>query len=395
MFYAGIDIAKYKHEATIIDSSGKALFDSISFSNTKEGCDKLLALFEKAGASPDALVIGMEATGHYWLSAYAFLIELGYDVKVINPIQSEAFRKMYIRQTKNDSKDSFIIAQIMRFGQYSSTSLSEESIVALRQLSRYRLSLVDSCGDCKRRVIALLDQVFPEYDSLFSDTFGVTSKEILLKYPTPEEMLTLSGRKLTSLLRKASRGRFGEEKAKQLKAVASSSFGVSFAKDAFSFQIKQLVEQLVFLETQIENLEKEISVLLHQVGTVITTIPGIGDVLGAIILSEIGDINRFDSPAKLVAFSGLDVKVSQSGEFIGTKNKISKRGSPYLRRAIWLAATRAAFCDPILSEYYQSLRSRGKHHLTAVGAIARKLCNIIFIILKENRPYQTIPPSKS
>lgn len=394
MFYAGIDIAKYKHEATIIDSNGKALFDSISFSNTKEGCDKLLSLFEKAGAGLDSLVIGMEATGHYWLSVYAFLAELGYDVKVINPIQSEAFRKMYIRQTKNDSKDSFIIAQIMRFGQYSATALSEESTVALRQLSRYRLSLVDSCSDCKRRVIALLDQIFPEYDRLFSDTFGVTSKEILLKYPTPEDMLTLSTRKLTALLSKASHGRFGEEKAKQLKSVAASSFGVSFAKDAFSFQIRQLMEQIVFLENQIEDLEKEISALLHQAGTAITTIPGIGDVLGAIILSEIGDINRFDSPAKLVAFAGLDVKVSQSGEFIGTKNKISKRGSPYLRRAIWLAATRAAFCDPTLSEYYQSLKSRGKHHLTAVGAVARKLCNIIYTILKENRPYQKLPPAK-
>lgn len=394
MFYAGIDIAKYKHEATIIDSDGKALFDSISFANTKEGCDKLLALFERSGAGLDTLVIGMEATGHYWLSVYAFLIELGYDVKVINPIQSEAFRKMYIRQTKNDSKDSFIIAQIMRFGQYSSTALSEESIVALRQLSRYRLSLVDSHSDCKRRVIALLDQVFPEYDRLFSDTFGVTSKELLLKYPTPEDMLALSTRKLTTLLRKVSHGRFGEEKAKQLKSTAVNSFGISFAKDAFSFQIRQLMEQIVFLENQIKDLEKEISVLLHQTGSLITTISGIGDVLGAIILSEIGDINRFDSPAKLVAFAGLDVKVSQSGEFIGTKNKISKRGSPYLRRAIWLAATRAAFCDPILSEYYQSLRARGKHHLTAIGAVARKLCSIIFVILKENRPYQKLPPVK-
>ena len=125
----------------------------------------------------------------------------------------------------------------MRFGQFSATDLSEEVIVAMRQLSRYRLALVDSCGDCKRRVIALLDQVFPEYDSLFSDTFGVTSKEVLSKYPTPEDMLTVSTLKLTNLLEKASRGRFGREKAEQLKSAAASSFGVSFAKDAFAFQI--------------------------------------------------------------------------------------------------------------------------------------------------------------
>lgn len=392
MFYCGIDIAKYKHEASVIDQSGKLLLDSISFSNTKDGCEKLLALFERLNVVCDDVVIGMEATGHYWLSVHAFFLELGYDVKVINPIQSEAFRKMYIRQTKNDSKDSFIIAQIMRFGQFSATNLSEETIVALRQLSRYRLALVDSCGDCKRRVIALLDQVFPEYDSLFSDTFGVTSKEILLKYPTPEDMLTVSPRKLASLLTRASKGRFGKEKAKQLKAVAAGSFGIGFAKDAFAFQIRQLIEQMLFLEKQISELEDEISLLLKQVDSYITTIPGIGDTLGAIILSEIGDINRFDAPNKLVAFAGLDVRVTQSGEFTGTKQKLSKRGSPYLRRAIWLAAGRAAFCDPILSRYYQGLRARGKHHLTAVGAVARKLCNIIFTILKENRPYNPLPP---
>ena len=394
MFYCGIDIAKYKHEATVIDEAGTALPDSISFANSKEGCEKLLALFERLGVSNDGLLIGMEATGHYWLSVYGYLLEQGFEIKVINPIQSEAFRKMYIRQTKNDRKDSFIIAQIMRFGQFSTTSLSEETIVALRQLSRYRLALVDTCGDCKRRVIALLDQVFPEYDALFSDTFGVTSKEVLSQYPTPEDLLTVSTRKLSNLLEKTSHGRLGKEKAEQLKAAAANSFGVSFARDAFAFQIRQLVEQMEFLERQVTELEAQISSLLKQTGSYITTIPGIGDTLGAIILSEIGDIHRFNAPNKLVAFAGLDVRVTQSGEFTGTRQKISKRGSPYLRRAIWLAASRAAVCDPILSEYYQSLRARGKHHLTAIGAVSRKLCNIIFAILSEDRPYEAIPPKE-
>jgi len=394
VFYVGIDIAKYNHEVSLIDSSGKSLADSVSFTNSKEGCEKLLNLLERFEVDKSSVVIGMEATGHYWLSVHAFFFELGYDVKVINPIQSEAFRKMYIRQTKNDSKDSFIIAQIMRFGQFSATTLSEEGIVALRQLSRYRLALVDSCGDCKRRVITLLDQVFPEYGKFFSDTFGVTSKEVLLNYPTPEDMLTVSTAELTAVLKKASRGRFKEDKAEKLQALADNTFGVNFARDAFAFQIRQLIEQLVFLENQIGELEKEIALLLEQTGSFITTIPGIGDTLGAIIISEIGDIHRFDAPGKLVAFAGLDVKVNQSGEFSSTRNKMSKRGSPYLRRAIWLAAGRAAFCDPILSEYYQSLRARNKHHLTAVGAVARKMCNIIFAILKENRLYESQPPKK-
>lgn len=395
MFYCGIDIAKYKHEASVIDTNGKSLLDSISFANDKQGCEKIIAVFQKFEISPANVIIGMEATGHYWLSVYAFFLELGYNVKVINPIQSEAFRKMYIRQTKNDSKDSYIIAQIMRFGEYSATSLSEENIIALKQLSRYRLALVDACGDCKRRVIALLDQVFPEYDKLFSDTFGSSSTELLLNCPTPEDMLTISTRKLTNILNKASRGRLGKEKAEEIKAAAKDTFGVAFAKDAFSFQIKQLIQQIVFTEKQLYELEEQIAELLHQTNQYITTITGIGDVLGAIIVSEIGDINRFERPNQLVAFAGLDVTVKQSGEFSGSKNKISKRGSPYLRRAIWLAANRAAFCDPILSEYYQSLKAKGKHHLTAVGAVARKLCNIIFVILKDNRPYQPTPPKKS
>ncbi len=392
MFFCGIDIAKYKHEASVIDINGKALIDSISFANDKQGCEKVLTVLEKFEIAPADIIIGMEATGHYWLSVYTFFLELGYTVKVINPIQSEAFRKMYIRQTKNDSKDSYIIAQIMRFGEYSATSLSEENIVALRQLSRYRLALVDACGDCKRRVIALLDQVFPEYEKLFSDTFGSSSTELLLNCPTPEDMLSISTRKLTNVLNKASHGRLGKEKAEELKAAAKNTFGISFAKVAFSFQIKQLMQQIVFLENQLSELEEQISNLLHETNQYITTISGIGDILGAIIVSEIGDINRFERPNQLVAFSGLDVTVKQSGEFSGTKNKISKRGSPYLRRAIWLAAQRAAFCDPVLSEYYQSLRARGKHHLTAVGGVARKLCNIIFVIFKENRPYLPIPP---
>lgn len=392
MFYCGIDIAKYKHEATVIDETGTALLDSISFANSKEGCEKLLSLFSRLDISREDLLVGMEATGHYWLSVYGYLLEQDFEVKVINPIQSEAFRKMYIRQTKTDRKDSFMIAQIMRFGQFSATNLSEETIVALRQLSRYRLALVDACGDCKRRVIALLDQVFPEYAALFSDTFGVTSKEVLSQYPTPEDLLSVSTRKLSNLLEKTSRGRLGREKAEQMKAAAANSFGVSFAKDAFSFQIRQLIEQLEFLEGQIAELEEQLASLLKQTGSYITTIPGIGDTLGAIILGEIGDIHRFDAPNKLVAFAGLDVRVSQSGEFTGTRQKISKRGSPYLRRAIWLAASRAAFCDPILSKYYQSLRARGKHHLTAIGAVSRKLCNIIFAILSDNRPYEPVPP---
>jgi transposase len=392
MYYAGIDIAKHKHEASLLDESGHLLAKSLSFANSKEGCEALIALLNEHGANADDVLIGMEATGHYWLSVYEYLTAKSYDVKVINPIQSEAFRKMYIRQTKNDSKDSFVIAQVMRFGEFSSTSLAEEDIIALRQLSRYRFSLVDSTSDCKRKVIALLDQVFPEYETIFSDTFGVTSLELLGKCQTPEDFIQIPTSKLSKLLTKASKGRFHEDKANEIKAIAKGSFGVNFAKDAFSLQIKQLIEQVKFLEKQVSDMEKHIAELLERTSPVITTITGIGPTLGAVIISEIGDIHRFSAPSKLVAYAGIDARVVQSGEFTGTQGKMSKRGSPYLRRALWLAANIASQRDPILSEYYASLRARGKHHSTAIGAVARKLCNIIFVILSENRPYLPEPP---
>lgn len=387
MFYVGIDIAKKNHEASIIDSNGKLLDKSISFSNSESGCNKLLTLFEKFEANSSNTIIGMEATGHYWLSLYSHLLDLGFTVYVINPIQSDAFRKMYIRQTKNDSKDSFVIAQIMRFGEFSTTSLADEDVMALRQLSRYRFSLVDECSDWKRKCIALLDQVFPEYSKLFSDIFGVTSRELLSKYPTPEDMMSIDANTLSQLLSEASRGRFGISKASEIQESASNTFGISFARDAFAFQIKQIIAQINFIEMQLKELESEISTLLHKTNQVITTIIGIGDVLGAVIIGEIGDISRFKSAPQLVAYAGLDASVKQSGDFVGTHTKISKRGSPYLRRAIWLAATVAAFKDPALSVYYQSLKARGKHHLTAIGAVARKMCNIVFAVLTNNKPY--------
>ncbi|MDR1292766.1 MAG: IS110 family transposase [Clostridiales Family XIII bacterium] len=392
MYYCGIDIAKRKHEVSVIDEAGHLLSKSFPIDNSADGAAVLFGFFSENGMDKSDVLIGMEATGHYWLSLYSYLTESGCDVKVINPITSDAFRKMYIRQTKNDSKDSFVIAQIMRFGEFNTTELSEENVIALRQLSRYRLCLVESVGDCKRRIIALLDQVFPEYASLFSDTFGVTSLEILTKYQSPEDLAKVPTKRLAAFLSKASKGRFKDEKARELKAVAKGSFGVAFAKDAFAFQIKQLVDQLVFLEGQIADLESEVNVLMKSIGSPITTITGIGPVLGAAILGEIGDIKRFDHPSKLVAFAGLDVKVVQSGEFTGTQGKMSKRGSPYLRRAIWLAANVAAFSDPTMSEYYQSLRKRGKHHLVAVSGVARKMCNVIFVILSENKVYDPHHP---
>ena len=390
MIIVGIDIAKNSHEATIIDSLGNIVCKSFKFPNSHKGSSTLITNIAKANTSNEPVIIGMEATGHYWLPLYSRLLSEGFEIKVINPIQSDSFRNLYIRQTKNDSKDSFIIAEVIRFGRFSSTCLAEEDILSLRNLSRFRLFQVDMVSDIKRKVISLLDQVFPEYARLFSDTFGKSSLEILKEYSTPEEFLNVDTDYLAQTLAIASKGRLGLSKAEQIQDAAANSFGIKLALDTFSFQIKQLIEQIKFIEQHIVELEEQISILLKKLDTPIETIPGVGPVLGAIILSEIGDITRFKDASKLVAFAGIDPTVKQSGEFMGTKNKMSKRGSPYLRRAIWLAANVASFHDPVLSAYYNKKRQEGKHHFTAIGAVARKLLYIIHAVLRSNKPYTPI-----
>lgn len=392
MFIVGIDIAKHTHVASILNLNGEVIGKSFKFSNTIEGFERLITNVTTLCQDIRQVRFGMEATGHYWLNLYTHLVDIGATVHVINPIQSDALRGLYIRQTKNDAVDSVIIADVIRIGRYSESSIAQPDLLALRDLTRQRFYLVDMISDLKRKVITLLDRVFPEYPTLFSDTFGNTSLQLLSSYTTPEEILAVDTNKLCEVLSKASRGRFKQDKANEIKQTAKNSFGALLCTDSISFMLKQFVEQIQFLECQLGELDSMISERLSALHSPITTIIGIGDTLGAAILSEIGDINRFETPEKLAAFAGIDPSVKQSGQFTGSQSKMSKRGSPYLRRAIWLAATSALFHDPALKAYYERKKAQGKHHYTCVGYICRKMINIIFAILKTNQPYQPVFP---
>lgn len=372
----------------MMDEYGKVVFKAFSFSNTTDGGNALFSKLSSYSSNPSDFEIGMEATGHYWLSIYSFLFEKGFLLHVINPIQTDGWRKgTEIRKRKNDIIDSVLIADLIRYGQFVQTRLADEDLFSLRTLTRFRTYLVESISDLKRKVVCVLDQIFPEYQSIFSDIFGKTSKEILLQFPSPIDFETISSESLAELLAQLSRQKIGAAKAEQLKAAASSSFGITFAKNSFTFQLKALIEQISFIENQVKETESEISNIMRKLDSPITTITGIGNVTGAAIISEIGDISKFDNPRKLVAFAGLDATVTQSGEFEASHNVMSKRGSPYLRKAIFQAALIASFHDPVLSVYYQKKKAEGKHHLTCVGAVARKMCNIIYAVLKNNQPY--------
>lgn len=388
MIIIGIDIGKNKHEATLINEKGNIIGKSIKFENSTAGFNKLISSINNYNISNDKFVFSMEATGHYWLALFSKLVESDYNVQVINPIQTDACRKFYIRETKNDSKDSFLIAQVTRFNGYSKTTLPDEVMISLKELTRFRTFLVDDISDYKRKATVVLDKIFPEYTQIFSDTFGKTSKEILTKYPLPKDILNEDLESLAKVLSTSSKGRLGYSKAEQLQNLAKESFCIKFATEALVMEIKSILSTIEHLQNQVSKLDEKITVLLRSLGTTIETIPGIGSVLGAIIVSEIGDINRFSHASKLVAYAGIDPTVKQSGEFNATKNRMSKRGTPYLRRALWTASIVAAFNDPNLHEYYLKKKNEGKHHGTIIGAIARKLIYRIFIVLKDNIPYQ-------
>ena len=389
MFYLGIDIAKNTHVASLIDEKGKNIFKGFSFSNSTDGGKSLLDIIKKHVDFSD-VTVGMEATGHYWLSIYSFLYDYDFhSIHVINPIQTDGWRKgTEIRKRKNDIIDSVLIADLIRYDDFVETSLSNEDLFSLRNICRMRNYLVQSTGDLKRKIICVLDQVFPEYQSIFSNTFGTTSKQLLLDFSSPADFEELSVDVLTETLETLSRKKIGQSTAEKLINSAKNSFGVTFSRESFTFQLKLLIEQIKFIEGQIKDCETKIKELMKKINSPITTIPGIGTVLGAVILSEFGDINRFDKPSQLVAYAGIDATVSQSGEYEGSHNVMSKRGSPYLRKALFQAALVASNSDPVLKAYYQKKRAEGKHHKTCIGAVARKLCNIIYAVLKNDKPYQ-------
>ena len=387
MYIVGIDIGKNHHEASIVSPEGKQIGRSLRFATTHKGADSLMSfIFKNIGNSP--CVFGMEATGHYWYPIYSFLKAKGYTIYVINPIQSDSLRKMYIRQTKNDSIDSFLIAEVIRFGQFGTTSMADENILAMRQLCRYRDSVISSRTEIKLRIGTIMEQIFPEYEKQFSSLWVSTSMGILEKYLTPENIENAPIDELFEIIKDKSHNKLTMKKAISIREAAADTFGIKIAQDAFSFQLKQLIDRMNFLDKQIEALDIEIMKYYEQFDCYLHTIPGIGIIGAATILAEIGDISRFKNSSSLIAFAGIDPTVRQSGEFNSTHNHMSKRGSPYLRHAIFLAATTCSFHNSPLNAYYKKKRDQGKHHLTATGAVARKLTSVIYAVLRDSKPYE-------
>ena len=388
MIYAGVDIAKVDRVIGAVDETGAEAARPMKFKNSEAGFERCIAWLESVAESEDDVFVGMEATGHYWKACFAYLTAAGYRVCVVNPMQVHAMRKLKsLSGVKNDRIDSWLIAETLRQGDYDETRLATDEVQALKQLTRYHQGLKQELAAVKTQAICVLDAYFPEYAALFSDMFGAASLKVLAECPTPSEVARKRASSIAKLLSEGSRGRLGDAKAAEVKAAAKSSVGIRLGEEAASFQIRTMVSQVEFLNATIAKVEKEVASLLGKVEPDITTIPGVSTTTGAQIVAEIGDVKRFKNAASIVKYAGLNSGVDESGKYSAEGVPITKHGSPYLRRSLWLAANRARQYDPRLKEYYDKLRRKGKPHRDAVTAVARKLCHVVYAVMRDGKPY--------
>lgn len=390
MFIVGIDVAKRNHEVTVITSEGQVVCKAFRISNTCTGYNHMMGRLRKLTNLKGQFIFAMESTAHYWLALYSRLKKEGCQVVILNPIQTHTMREMFLRKAKTDAKDSLVIAEVIRFGYYTSSDVGQDRLLALKELCRNRSYLMDLASDLKRKTIALLDRVFPEYETQFDSVFCKSSLAVLAKYPTPQKLANAHLAKLTEILWASSNGHFGEWKAREMKELARNSFGIEDCEGVYATLILLLLEQIRTLQEKCGMLETQIGALLQQFDTTLTTIPGIGPILAATILSEIGDISRFPSADKLAAYIGVDPSVNQSGEFVGTHVHMSKRGSPYLRRAVWMASIGAVQRDPMFKAYYEKKAAEGLRYMNIIGHVTKKMTAVIYAIMRDNKVYAPV-----
>lgn len=392
ILYIGIDVSKDKCDICIKSNAGNDLIQRLKISNTKADLSKLYETIERIKSKiPENIdvVFGLEATGIYYLPLYSALKRDGHKIKLYNPIQTNGFRKMNIRKTKTDPIDAAIIADMLRYSEPPlANGVQDLNLYQLRELVRIRHRLIDKRTRCKIQLIRDLDIIWPGYKTIMPTVFGKTSMMILKKYSSPSKMITKSFEEFYEQVQKASRSQIARNKAEEVYTHAGNILAIPELESITSIEIKTLIVQMELYEEHIQGIEIKIGHLMKNTDSKIMTIPGISEILGPIILGEIANVDRFASAKKLIAFAGLDPVVSQSGRQENQTGPISKRGSPLLRQALFLAANVARMNDENLKRFYDKKIGEGKHHYSALNAVAAKLLRIVFWVLKNNKEYQ-------
>ena len=378
MIYVGIDISKYKHDCFICNNdTGEVIVDNLSFENNKKGFQQFLDLLKPYDNSN--VHIGLEATGHYGLNLKLFLEKNNYSFMEFNPLLIKEFKKsLSLRKTKTDKIDTKVICQKLMSVPYKPNSKLFYHKYGLKSLSRLRETLVKQRSKYMVQLTNVLDITFPEFKPFFYNRFSVTSLYLLNKYKSAEKMAKMRDFETPN---KLSRGSFTYAKFAKLKELAKNTVGES--TKTFEIELDTILNLYNEIDSKINSLDKQISTIVKELNPPTLSIPGIGELTTAVIISEFGDFSKFSNSAQLLSFAGLEPGIYQSGTML-SYGKMVKRGSGYLRGALMNISNVVIKYNPTLYDYYLKKRSEGKCHRVALSHVCKKLLRVIYKLETQN-----------
>lgn len=387
MIYVGIDVTKDKHDCFITNFDGEVLFKAFTIANNLDGFNDLYQKIVSVTEDITKVKVGLEATGHYSYNLLGYLIDKSLPTYVINPLHTNLYRKsLSLRQTKTDKVDARTIASMLmsdvNLKSYSDISYHNEE---LKSLTRYRFDKVKERAKLKSSVSRLVCILFPELEKLVPTLHMASVYAMLSEFPGAKQVADAHLTRLTNLLSESSKGRYGKETAIAFRNAARTSIGSNMP--AKSLELKHTIKLIRELTSDIDEIEHEIKLIMDEINSPILSIPGINYRMGAIIIAEIGDFNRFDSPDKILAYAGLSPSTYQSGQLDGAYSHMEKRGSRYLRYALYNAAKYVCHWDPTFAEYLAKKRAEGKHYNVAISHAVKKLVRVIYHLEKTNQQY--------
>ena len=387
MICVGIDVAKDKHDCFILSSEGVVLADVFTIPNNLEGFNTLLDKLRACSTPQDSIKVGLEATGHYSYNILGFLLDNGLATYVLNPLRTNLYRKsLSLRKTKTDRVDARTIAAML----LSDAGLKPYTDIAyhneeLKSLTRYRFDKVKERAKLKTSISRLVCILFPELEKLVPTLHMASVYALLSEFPGAKQVAATHLTRLKALLADASKGRYGRDMAVVIRDAARCSIGSRMP--AKSLELQYTIRLIRELDAEIEEIEAAIQAIMDELHSPITTVPGIGSRMGAMILAEVGDFSRFDSPDKLLAYAGMSPSTYQSGQLKNCYPHMEKRGSRYLRYALYNAAKYVCHWEPAFAAYLAKKRAEGKHYNVALSHAAKKLVRLIFALEKSRLPY--------
>ena len=392
----GIDIAKNVHWAGIILPNGKEIKKPFSFNNNKIGFKSLVETVKNILTMLNfkKVIIGMEPTGHYWKCCARYLKKIEWiKVVTVNPHHVKKSKEFDDNcQTKNDKKDCMTIARLIKDARYFEPYLPEGVWAELRSLSNTRAELVRKQNALKNRLVATMDEYFPEYTKIFKQILSRTSEEILKECPFPEDIKSKGKEELLKHIKKTVKRGYSKKQVEKVYKAAEESIGAEEGIYGAKIQIKMYIEEAEMLKKQIKMTEEELEKQLKETGFYesIISIKGIGVVSAAMFIGEVGDINRFDSYEQIRRYAGLNLVENSSGTHKG-RTTISKRGRSLLRSILYRMAFTMINKNDEIKELYKYLTTRKENQLKkkqAIVAVIGKILQIIYAVVTKNEEYK-------